>query len=105
MTTASMPDPASAEGRAILQAIRQETASAVRSALFAAFAVDEPMPEQGVTIAQSSIDAIEAQMVFDIYNARRRARLALLGLEPVPEPSAEAVELFQRVRQTEPVPA
>ena len=42
------------------------------------------------------MDAIEATLVFDIYNARRRARRRMLGLDPVPEPSAEAVDLLRR---------
>ena len=108
MTTATMPDPTSAEGRAILEAIRQETAAAVRSALLAALGVDaEPgratdadgEPSEPMTIAPSSIEAIEASLVQDIYNARRLARLRILGLEPVPEPSAEALELLRRARQ------
>ena len=100
MTAATMPDPASAEGRAILEAIRQETASAVRTGILAALGAD-PEPARAaelITIAPSSIEAIEATLVQDIYKARRLARLRMLGLEPVPEASAEAMELLQRCK-------
>ena len=94
MTTATAPTQR-ADAPEVLEAIRQETAAAVRNGILQAFAVDDPMPEQ-VTIAPSSIEAIEASLGQDIYNARRLARLRMLGLEPVPEPSAEAFELLRR---------
>ncbi len=99
MTTATAPTPR-ADAPGVLQAIRQETAVAVRDGILAALGAD---PEPGraaelIAIAPSSIEAIEATLVQDIYNARRLARLRMLGLEPVPEASAEAMELLQRCK-------
>jgi hypothetical protein len=81
---------------AILEAIRQETAAAVRSVFLDALGVMSPAGADGST------DAIEAELLLDIYTARRRARERMLGLAPVPEPSAEAVELLRRVKAAEP---
>ena len=46
--------------------------------------------------APEVLAAIEASLMLDIYNARRRARRRMLGLDPVPEPSAAALELLRR---------
>jgi hypothetical protein len=45
------------------------------------------------------VRAIEAQLTEAVYDAKRRERLQLLGRQPVPEPSARALDLLDRARQ------
>jgi hypothetical protein len=44
------------------------------------------------------IEAIEAEFVLSLYNARRLARRRLLGLEPGPIATPEALDLLRRAR-------
>lgn len=45
-----------------------------------------------------ALEAIDAELMLAIYDARRLARLRYIGVEAAPEPSARALELFRRPR-------
>jgi hypothetical protein len=49
------------------------------------------------TLSPAVIESIEAELMLTIYRARRLARLQLLGREPAPAASPEALELLRRV--------
>lgn len=42
------------------------------------------------------IEAIEAELMLSVYNAKRLARLRLMGVEPPPEPNPDALALRRR---------
>jgi hypothetical protein len=44
------------------------------------------------------IRGIEAELMLAVYDARRLARLRLLGLEPPPVPSVRGLRLWERAR-------
>jgi hypothetical protein len=43
----------------------------------------------------AALEAIEATLMLAVYRAHRRARRQLLGLDPVPPPSADALRLLR----------
>ncbi len=54
-----------------------------------------------VFVTKEQREIIEAELMLDIYNARRRARLRLEGIEPEPAPRPEALQLWRRARHSE----
>lgn len=46
-----------------------------------------------------TLDAIEADLMQTVYDARRLARLRMLGLAPAPKASTRALGLLRRARK------
>lgn len=51
--------------------------------------------------APKAMEAIEAELMQAVYDARRLARRRMLGLEPPPVPSKRAMALYRRARHPE----
>jgi hypothetical protein len=50
------------------------------------------------------IEAIEAELMLSVYEARRLARRRLLGMDPPPRPRRRALALLERRYQVPEVP-